>query len=105
MLSFYEEQAIRRDVALTTGIGSVQIDRNSIPDLDIAKQEIRETTGEFVAAIVQVCETIHLPDNNNVLQPWPSHVYFEDISYQSQFDLIGIIIQTVRDNGEFKALQ
>jgi len=98
-LPFYEEQAIERGVPLTTGIGSSQIDRNSIPDLDIAKQEIFDTTRDFVAAIKTVCETIDLPEDNNVLQPWPSHVYFEDISSQSQFDLIEIIIQTVRDNG------
>ena len=101
-VSFYEEQAIARGVPLTTGFGSSQVDRNSIPDLDIAKQEIRDTAGEFVAAIKRVCETIDLPADNNVLQPWPSHVYFEDISSQSQFDLIEIIIQTVRDNGAFK---
>jgi hypothetical protein len=98
-LPFYEEQAIARGVPLTTGIGSSQIDRNSIPDLDIAKQEIFDTTRDFVAAIKNVCETIDLPEDNNVLQPWPSHVYFEDISSQSQFDLIEIIIQTVRDSG------
>ncbi len=101
-LSFYEEQAIKRGVPLTTGIGASQIDRNSIPDLDIAKQEIHETAGQFVAAIKQVSENINLPEDNNVLEPWPSHVYFEDISNQSQFDMIEIIIQSVRDNGQFK---
>ncbi|MFB3078636.1 MAG: uroporphyrinogen decarboxylase family protein, partial [Lysobacterales bacterium] len=84
-LAFYQEQAIARGVPLTTGIGSSQVDRNSIPDLDFAKQEIRETAREFVAAIKNVCETIDLPADNHVLQPWPSHVYFEDISSQSQF--------------------
>jgi len=101
-LSFYEEQAIKRGVPLTTGIGASQIDRNSIPDLDIAKQEIHETADQFVAAIKQVSENINLPEDNNVLEPWPSHVYFEDISNQSQFDMIEIIIQSVRDNGQFK---
>ena len=101
-VSFYQEQAIQRGVPLTTGIGSSQVDRNSVGDLDIAKQEICETTREYVAAIKTVCETINLPDDNNVLEPWPSHVYFEDISAQSQFDMIEIIIQTVRDNGALK---
>jgi hypothetical protein len=101
-LSFYKEQAIKRGVPLTTGIGASQIDRNSIPDLDIAKQEIHETADQFVSAIKQVSENINLPEDNNVLEPWPSHVYFEDISNQSQFDMIEIIIQSVRDNGAFK---
>ena len=98
-VSFYEEQAIARNIPLTTGIGSCQIDRNSVGNLDIAKQEILETSREYVAAIKNVCETIDLPDDNNVRQPWPSHVYFEDINAQSQFDMVEIIIQMVRDNG------
>jgi hypothetical protein len=101
-LSFYEEQAIKRGVPLTTGIGASQIDRNSLPDLDIAKQEIHETADQFVSAIKQVSENISLQEDNSVLEPWPSHVYFEDISNQSQFDMIEIIIQSVRDNGQFK---
>ena len=71
-------------------------------DLDIGKHEIRETAREFVAAIKRVCETIDLSEDNNVLQPWPSHVYFEDISAESQFEMIEIIIQTVRDDGALK---
>lgn len=102
-VSFYEEQAIARGIPLTTGIGSSEIDRNSIPDLDIAKQEIRETTREYVAAIKNVYEAIDQPIGSTLHQPWPSHVYFEDISSQSQFKMIEIIIQTVRDNGAIKA--
>ncbi len=98
-VSFYEEQAIKRGIPLTTGIGSCQIDRNSVGNLDIAKQGISETSREYVAAIKNVCETIDLPDDNNVRQPWPSHVYFEDINAQSQFDMVEIIVQMVRDNG------
>lgn len=98
-VSFYEEQAIARNIPLTIGIGSPQIDRNSVGNLDIAKQEILETSREYVAAIKNVCEAIDLPDDNNVRQPWPSHVYFEDINAQSQFDMVEIIIQSVRDNG------
>ncbi len=98
-VSFYEEQAIARGVPLTTGIGSGQIDRNSIADLDTAKQEIQETTREFVTAIKNVCEAIDQPIGSKLHQPWPSHVYFEDISSQSQFDVIETIIQTVKDAG------
>ncbi|MCP4491176.1 MAG: hypothetical protein GY820_28245 [Gammaproteobacteria bacterium] len=98
-VSFYEEQAIARGMPLTTGIGSSQIDRNSIPDLDVAKQEIREMTCEYVAAIKNVYDTIDQPIGSTLHQPWPSHIYFEDISSQSQFEIIEIITQTVRDNG------
>jgi hypothetical protein len=101
-VSFYAEQSIERGIPLTTGIGSPQIDSNRIGNMEIAKQEIRETTGEFVAAIKRVCETIGPPDEALNRQPWPSHVYFEDINSLSEFDLIEIIIQTVRDNGAFE---
>ena len=101
-VSFYAEQSIKRGIPLTIGIGSGQIDRNSIGNLEIAKQEITETTREFVAAIKEVCEMIGPPEDALNRQPWPSHVYFEDINAQSEFDLIEIIIQTVRDNGAFE---
>ena len=101
-VAFYEEQAIARGVPLTTGIGSSQVDRNSLPDLDMAKVEIKQTASDFVAAIRNVCVSVELPDDNFVLEPWPSHVYFEDISSQSQFDLIEIIVRTVQDEGAFE---
>ncbi len=100
-VSFYAEQAIKRGIPLTIGIGSGQIDRNSIGNLEIAKQGILETTGEFVAAIKEVCQMIGPPDDALIRQPWPSHVYFEDINAQSEFDLIEVIIQTVLDDGAF----
>ncbi|MFY0312621.1 uroporphyrinogen decarboxylase family protein [Leisingera sp. D0M16] len=40
-ISFYESQAIARNMPLTSGIGSPEIDRNSIEDLDAAKEETR----------------------------------------------------------------
>lgn len=101
-VSFYEEQAIARNVPLTTGIGSTQIDSNSVGDLDIAKSEIRETAEDFVAAVKSVCEKVEMPAHRYVNEPWPSHIYFEDISALSQFEMIEIIIQTVRDNGKLQ---
>ena len=40
-ISFYEQQAIERNLPLTSGIGSPEIDRNSIEDLDAKKAEMR----------------------------------------------------------------
>ena len=50
-MPFYQEQAILRGVPLTAGIGSGQVDRNSVGDIDLAKQDIRQTADEYVAAI------------------------------------------------------
>ncbi len=94
-ISFYEEQAIARNIPLTSGIGSPQIDRNSIEDLDETKAQIGDEARSFVAAIKRVCEAIDLPDDNHVGAPWPSHVYFEDVNGQSQFELVEIIMDEV----------
>ncbi len=94
-ISFYEEQAILRNLPLTSGIGSPHIDRNSIEDMDIKKAEITAEARSFVAAIKRVCEMIDLPEDNHVGAPWPSHIYFEDINGQSQFELVEIILNEV----------
>ncbi len=94
-ISFYEQQAIERNLPLTSGIGSPQIDRNSIEDLELAKAAFSEEARSFVQAIKHVCETIDLPENNHVAAPWPSHIYFEDVNGQSQFELVEIILNQV----------
>ena len=94
-ISFYEEQAIARNMPLTTGIGSPHIDRNSIENLDAKKLEIAEEARSYVTSVKRVCETIDLPDDNHVNSPWPSHIYFEDVNGQSQFDLVEIILNEV----------
>ncbi len=101
-VSFYRDQAIARGIPLTLGIGSTQIDRNSVGDIETARQGIGEAAREYVEAIKAVCEAIELPDHNFVREPWPSHVYFEDISAQSQFELIEIIIRTATDHGQLE---
>ena len=94
-ISFYEQQSIARNIPLTSGIGSPQIDRNSIDDLNAAKIEIRNESRSFVESIKRVCETIELPDDNHVGESWPSHIYFEDVNGQSQFELVEIILDEV----------
>ena len=39
-VSFYVEQAIRCNIPLFLGIGAILVDRNSIVDEEIAKQDI-----------------------------------------------------------------
>ena len=96
-ISFYEEQAIERNMPLTVGIGSPEIDRNSIEDLDATKAETAAKARAFVTAIRRVCEAVDLPEDNHVGQSWPSHIYFEDVNGQSQFELVELILKEVRD--------
>ncbi|HAK51758.1 MAG TPA: hypothetical protein DCM54_07635, partial [Gammaproteobacteria bacterium] len=55
-ISFYEEEAIKRNLPLTCGIGSPQIDRNSIEDLEATRVSIGEDARSFVESIKRVCE-------------------------------------------------
>ena len=96
-VSFYEQQAIERNMPLTFGIGSPEIDRNSIEDLAAAKIATAKNARAGVAAIKRVCEAIDLPDDNHVGQSWPSHIYFEDVNGQSQFELVELILKEVCD--------
>ena len=98
-ISFYEEEAIKRNLPLTCGIGSPQIDRNSIEDLEATRVSIGEDARSFVESIKRVCETIDLPEDNHVGASWPSHVYFEDINGQSHFELVKIILDEVYQSG------
>ena len=101
-VSFYEDQSIQRNLPLTAGIGSPQIDRNSIGNLEEAKVEIADFARSYVNSIKHVCETIDLPDDNFVMDPWPSHVYFEDINAQSQFELVELVLNEVKKAGKFQ---
>ena len=74
-VSFYADQSIQRNLPLTAGVGSPQIDRNSIADLDAAKADMVDFARGYVDSIKRVCETIELPEDNFVKDPWPSHVY------------------------------
>ncbi|MDA5095315.1 hypothetical protein O2N63_14600 [Aliiroseovarius sp. KMU-50] len=101
-ISFYEEQAKARNLPLTSGIGSPQIDRNSIEDLDATKAATRAQAREHVAAIRRVCEAVDLPSDNHVGMPWPSHIYFEDVNLHSQFDLVEIILEEVYNSAPYR---
>jgi hypothetical protein len=98
-VSFYVEQAIRCNIPLFVGIGATLIDRNSIADLEIAKQEIEAMSGEYVAAIKTVANSIAENGYDSRVPPWPGTVYFEDISAESNFELIEIIIGTALKQG------
>ncbi len=98
-VSFYVDQAIESNIPLFIGIGATQVDRNSIADLEIAKQEIEAMTVEYVDAIKTVARAIAKNGYELREPPWPGTVYFEDISAESNFELIEIIIDTSLKQG------
>jgi len=98
-VSFYVEQAIAYNIPLFIGIGATQIDRNSIADMEIAKQDITTISNEYLDAIKTVARSIAGNGYDLREPPWPGTVYFEDISAESSFDLIEIIVDTVLKHG------
>ena len=100
-VDFYETQAINSLKPLFIGIGATQIDRNSIADLALKKQEIEDCSRDYVESIKRVAIEIAQQGYENRQPPWPGNVYFEDISAESSFELIQIIIGTVRRHGGF----
>ncbi len=98
-VSHYEDQAIRRNRPLFAGIGATRIDRNSIDDLDAAKRSLTNVSLEYVEAIKTVAETISQNGYRDREPPWPGTVYFEDVSSESSFELIEIIVGTALAEG------
>ncbi len=94
-VSFYRDQSVQRNIPLTTGIGSGEVDKNSIDNFDITKTKLQHSAREYVAAIKQVCEQIDLPPDNFVREPWPSHLYFEDVNGETEFNLVELILAEV----------
>lgn len=97
--SFYIENAIDQNVPLFMGIGATQVDRNSMSDLENARQEITAVTTSHVEAIKTVAQTIARHGYQPRVPPWPGTVYFEDVSAESSFELIEAIVGTTISEG------
>ncbi len=102
-VSYYAEKAISKNVPLFTGIGATMIDRNSVADWETTKQDLEAITIEYVEAIRLVANTIRQNGYDLKEPPWPGNVYFEDISSETSFDLIEIIVATTHSHGALKA--
>jgi hypothetical protein len=99
-VSFYQNQGIRHNIPLFLGIGATQVDRNSIADLASASQQTADFTREYVEAIKRVATAIEANGYESREPPWPGAIYFEDISAESSFELIEVILDTSRQHGE-----
>jgi hypothetical protein len=101
-LKLYQDRAINLNVPIFIGIGATQIDRNSIDDMDTARNMIKTLSIEYVESIKTVAHTIK---NNNYslrVPPWPGTIYFEDVSANSSMEVIEIIVSTVLEQGSLK---
>jgi hypothetical protein len=101
-MPFYEAQAIARNIPLVAGIGASQIDRNSIRDAAAKRIEIKADATTHVAAIKHVAATLSENGHDRRIPHWPGSIYFEDISSESDFGLIEIIVGTALETGALK---
>ena len=101
-VSFYKDQAIQRNVPLFAGVGAARLDRNSIQDSGLAAQAIGAFSLEYVEAIKSVARTISQNGYDERKPPWPGTVYFEDVSSESSFKLMEIIVATALSEGSLK---
>ncbi|MCP3938188.1 MAG: hypothetical protein GY708_22805 [Actinomycetia bacterium] len=99
--SFYVEKAIERNVPLFMGIGATQIDRHGVVDLELACDDLRTVANDHVDAIRTVARSIAENGYGSTAPPWPGTVYFEDVSAESDFTLIEVIVGTVLGKGAF----
>jgi len=98
-MPFYVEKAIQRGIPLFAGIGATEIDRNSIADMEAAARDLEVMSGEYVDAVRTVANTISDDGYDGRVPPWPGTVYFEDVSAESSFQLIEVIVGTVLRDG------
>ena len=101
-VSFYEDQAIQRNRPLFTGVGASQLDRNSIMDMETESQSLRDVARECVEAVKNVALTISANGYDKRKPPWPGTVYFEDVSSESSFEFMEIIVETALSHGSLK---
>ncbi len=100
-IEFYRDKAIDKNVPLCTGIGSSQIDRNSVTDIAAECAALRNLTSDHVEAVKTVARTIAANGYDNRAQPWPGTIYFEDVSSESSFELIEAIVGTALTQGGY----
>ncbi len=98
-VSFYAEEAIKKNIPLFVGIGAGQIDRNSIKDFTATQAQVQSDAADYVEAIKSVAHSISDADYNDRNPPWPGTIYFEDVNSESDFRLIKIIVDAALRNG------
>jgi hypothetical protein len=91
----YVEHAIKKNIPLFMGIGVSEIDRHRTID----QETLRATASDYVQAVKNVAATISQNGYTSTVPPWPGTIYFEDISAESDFNLVEIIIDTANREG------
>lgn len=98
-ISYYIEQAIRRNKPLYLGIGAIRIDRNNIVNHKTVKRQLNDLAGLYTDAIITVSEKLaHNRYSGEVISRY-GDLYIEDINAESDFELVKTIVESVKNHG------
>lgn len=98
-VDFYAAEAIKQGVPFFAGVGSSEVDRNGIADLEAAKADLDRRTREKVREVRRVAHAIRAGGYAGHMPPWPGTLYFEDISGEASFDLVETAIRAGLEEG------
>ncbi|MBL4873333.1 MAG: hypothetical protein JKY41_08045 [Rhodobacteraceae bacterium] len=93
----YVNAAVQLKRPLYLGIGAVRLDRNSITDLQLGKQEIYETAKSRTIAICNVSKALEAAEMPRASQSWPGDIYIEDTNVNTHMDIFEAVLEGVRD--------
>ena len=93
-LSFYIQQAIKRNKPLHLGIGAIQIDRNNNLNQEDAKKQLITLVKSYTTAIKNVSKQINLNKTKDEHTEY-GDIYIEDINAESDFTLVNTIVESV----------
>ncbi len=98
-VAFYAEEAIGKSVPLFADVGSSEVDRNSITNLENAKAEMDRAARERVREVKRVAQKISTKGYGKRTPPWTGVLHFEDISGDASFELVETVVRTGREDG------
>mgnify|MGYP002525158932 CR=1 FL=1 len=93
----YIDASIQRKMPLYLGIGAVRLDRNSIMDLELGKQEIYDVAKSRTIAICNVSKALEAAGMPRSSLSWPGDIYIEDTNVNTQMDIFQAVLDGVRD--------
>ncbi|MFD1158827.1 hypothetical protein [Roseovarius aestuarii] len=100
-VEYYRDKAIELNVPLYAGVGSSQIDRNSVSDIAAAKADLRTVAQADVAAVKTVARAIRDNGYTERRPPWPGTIYLEDVSSESSMELVEVIVDAALSEGRY----
>ncbi len=92
----YTEAAIELNLPLYLGMGAVRLDRNSNPDVALAKDDVFASAKHRARQIMQVSNALVGEGKPRATLSWPGDLYIEDTNAETHLDLFQAVLDGVR---------